>query len=153
MGTNFYCRKIDRKHRKMFSKDLSALNEHISLNIDNPEINLLEEVNRFISDYRDFEKEIHLGKRSYGWQFLWDYHDGKYFNSNLNSIKEFLSQDGIIIYDEYENFYEVEQLFNDELSNCLYKDAMHDDGMDGKYSEYYFKSEDGLRFSKFEDFG
>ena len=153
MGTNFYCRKIDRKHRKMFSKDLSALNEHISLNIDNPEINLLEEVNRFISDYRDFEKEIHLGKRSYGCQFLWDYHDGKYFNSNLNSIKEFLSQDDIIIHDEYGNFYEVEQLFNDELANCLYKDAMHDDGMDGEYSEYYFKSEDGLRFSKFEDFG
>ena len=152
MGTNFYCRKIDRKHRKMFSKDLSALNEHISLNIDNPEINLLEEVNRFISDYRDFEKEIHLGKRSYGWQFLWDYHDGKYFNSNLDSIKEFLSQDDIIIYDEYENFYEVEQLFNDELSDCLYKDAIHDDGMGGEYSKYFFKSEDGLRFSKFEDF-
>ena len=24
MGTNFYCRKIDRKHRKMFSKDFSV---------------------------------------------------------------------------------------------------------------------------------
>ena len=152
MGTNFYCRKIDRKYRKMFSKDLSALNEYILLNINNPKINLLEEVNRFISDYCDFEKEIHLGKRSYGWQFLWDYHDGKYFNSNLDSIKEFLSQDDIIIYDEYENFYEVEQLFNDELSDCLYKDAIHDDGMGGEYSKYFFKSEDGLRFSKFEDF-
>ena len=152
MGTNFYCRKIDRKHRKMFSKDLSALNEHISLNIDNPEINLLEEVNKFILDYRDLEKEIHLGKRSYGWQFLWDYHNGKYFNPDLNSIKKFLSQDDIIIYDEYENFYEVEQLFNDELSDCLYKDAIHDDGMGGEYSKYFFKSEDGLRFSKFEDF-
>ena len=41
MGTNFYCRKIDRKYRNMFYKDLSALNEHISLNIDNPEINYL----------------------------------------------------------------------------------------------------------------
>ena len=153
MGTNFYCRKIDRKHRKMFSKDLSALNEHISLNIDNPEINLLKEVNKFILDYRDLEKEIHLGKRSYGWQFLWDYHNGKYFNPDLNSIKKFLSQDDIIIYDEYENFYEVEQLFNDELSDCLYKDAIHDDGMGGEYSKYFFKSEDGLRFSKFEDFG
>ena len=152
MGTNFYCRKIDRKYRKMFSKDLSALNEHISLNIDNPEINFLEEVNKFILDYYNLEKEIHLGKRSYGWQFLWDYHNGKYFNPDLNSIKKFLSQDDIIIYDEYENFYEVEQLFNDELASCLYKDAMHDDGMDGEYSGYYFKSEDGLRFSKFEDF-
>ena len=153
MGTNFYCRKIDKKHRNMFSKDLSALNEYILLNINNPKINLLEEVNKFISDYCDFEKEIHLGKRSYGWQFLWDYHNGKYFNPNLDSIKEFLSQDDIIIYDEYENFYEVEQLFNDELSDCLYKDAIHDDGMGGEYSKYFFKSEDGLRFSKFEDFG
>ena len=152
MGTNFYCRKIDRKYRKMFSKDLSTLNEYVLLNINNPKINLLEEVNRFISDYCDFEKEIHLGKRSYGWQFLWDYHNGRYFNPNLYSIKEFLSQDDIIIYDEYENFYEVEQLFNDELSDCLYKDAIHDDGMSGEYSKYFFKSEDGLRFSKFEDF-
>ena len=152
MGTNFYCRKIDRKYRKMFSKDLSALNEYILLNINNPKINLLEEVNKFISDYCDFEKEIHLGKRSYGWQFLWDYHNGRYFNPNLYSIKEFLSQDDIIIYDEYENFYKVEQLFNDELSDCLYKDAIHDDGMGGEYSKYFFKSEDGLRFSKFEDF-
>lgn len=152
MGTNFYCRKIDRKYRKIFSKDLSALNEYILLNINNPKINLLEEVNKFISDYCDFEKEIHLGKRSYGWQFLWDYHNGRYFNPNLYSIKEFLSQDDIIIYDEYENFYKVEQLFNDELSDCLYKDAIHDDGMGGEYSKYFFKSEDGLRFSKFEDF-
>ena len=152
MGTNFYCRKIDRKHRKMFSKDLSALNEHISLNIDNPEINLLEEMNKFILDYSDLEKEIHLGKRSYGWQFLWDYHNGKYFNPSLESIKGFLLQKDIVIYDDYGNFYTVDQLFNDEIANCLYKDAMHDDGMDGEYSEYYFKSEDGLRFSKFEDF-
>ena len=95
MGTNFYCRKIDKKHRKMFSKDLSALNEYILLNINNPKINLLEEVNKFISDYCDFEKEIHLGKRSYGWQFLWDYHDGKYFNSNLFYFNFFAS---LIIY-------------------------------------------------------
>ena len=153
MGTNFYCRKIDRKHRKMFSKDLSALNEHILLNIDNPEINLLEEVNKFILDYYNLEKEIHLGKRSYGWQFLWDYHNGKYFNPSLESIKGFLLQKDIVIYDDYGNFYTVDQLFNDEIANCLYKDAMHDDGMDGEYSEYYFKSEDGLRFSKFKDFG
>lgn len=153
MGTNFYCRKINRKHRKMFSDDLNELSQYITYNIDNTELDLVEKVTEFIESNSDLEKEIHLGKRSYGWQFLWDYHDGKYFNSNLDSIKEFLSQDDIVIYDEYGNFYKVEQLFNDELSNCLYKDAMHNDGMDGEYSEYYFKSEDGLRFSKFENFG
>ena len=83
---------------------------------------------------------------------LWDYHNGKYFNPSLESIKGFLLQKNIVIYDEYGNFYTVDQLFNDEIANCLYKDAMHDDGMDGEYSKYFFKSEDGLRFSKFEDF-
>ena len=152
MGTNFYCRKIDKKRRKEFSDSLNELSQYITYNIDDPKLDLVEEVKDFLESNSELEEEIHLGKRSYGWQFLWDYHDGKYFNSNLDSIKEFLSQDDIIIYDEYGNFYEVEQLFNDELANCLYKDAMHDDGMDGEYSEYYFKSEDGLRFSKFKDF-
>lgn len=152
MGTNFYCKKLDKKHRKEFFDDLNELSQYITYNIDNIELDLVEKVKEFIESNSDLEEEIHLGKRSYGWQFLWDYHDGKYFNSNLDSIKEFLSQDDIIIYDEYGNFYEVEQLFNDELANCLYKDATHNDGMDGEYSEYYFKSEDGLRFSKFEDF-
>lgn len=152
MGTNFYCKKLDKKYRKEFSNDLNELSQYITYNIDNIELDLVEKVKEFIESNSDLEEEIHLGKRSYGWQFLWDYHDGKYFNSNLDSIKEFLSQDDIIIYDEYGNFYEVEQLFNDELANCLYKDATHNDGMDGEYSEYYFKSEDGLRFSKFKDF-
>lgn len=152
MGTNFYCRKINRERRKMFYKDLSALNEHIRLNVDNLEINFLEEVDKFMLDYYDFEREIHLGKRSYGWQFLWDYHNGKYFNPSLESIKGFLLQKDIVIYDEYGNFYTVDQLFNNEIANCLYKDSMHDDGMNGEYSKYYFKSEDGLRFSKFEGF-
>lgn len=152
MGTNFYCKKINKKRRKEFSDSLNELSQYITYNIDNIELDLVEKVKEFIESNSDLEEEIHLGKRSYGWQFLWDYHNGKYFNSNLDSIKEFLSQDDIIIYDEYGNFYEVEQLFNNELANCLYKDATHNDGMDGEYSEYYFKSEDGLRFSKFEDF-
>lgn len=153
MGTNFYCRKINRKHRKMFSDDLNELSQYITYNIDNIELDLVEKVKEFIESNSDLEEEIHLGKRSYGWQFLWDYHNGKYFKPNLESIKNFLSQDDITIYNEYGEHFTVDQLFNDELSNCLYKDSTHDDGMNGEYSEYYFKSEDGLRFSKFEDFG
>ena len=47
-----------------------------------------------------------------------------------------MSQDDRAIYD-----------YN-KMVECL----VHDDGMDGEYSKYFFKSEDGLRFSKFEDF-
>lgn len=152
MGTNFYCKKLDKKHRKEFSDDLNELSQYITYNIDNIELDLVEKVKEFIESNSDLEEEIHLGKRSYGWQFLWDYHNGKYFKPNLESIKNFLSQDNIAIYNEYGEHFTVDQLFNDELNNSLYKDSTHDDGMNGGYSEYYFKSEDGLRFSKFEDF-
>lgn len=152
MGTNFYCKKINKKRRKEFSDSLNELSQYITYNIDNTELDLVEKVKEFIESNSDLEEEIHLGKRSYGWQFLWDYHDGKYFKPNLESIKNFLSQDDIAIYNEYGEHFTVDQLFNDELNNSLYKDSTHDDGMNGGYSEYYFKSEDGLRFSKFEDF-
>lgn len=152
MGTNFYCKKLNKKRRKEFSDSLNELSQYITYNIDNTELDLVEKVKEFIESNSDLEEEIHLGKRSYGWQFLWDYHNGKYFKPNLESIKNFLSQDDIVIYDEYGEHFTVDQLFNDELNNSLYKDSTHDDGMNGGYSEYYFKSEDGLRFSKFEDF-
>lgn len=152
MGTNFYCKKLNKKRRKEFSDSLNELSQYITYNIDNTELDLVEKVKEFIESNSDLEEEIHLGKRSYGWQFLWDYHNGKYFKPNLESIKNFLSQDDIAIYNEYGEHFTVDQLFNDELNNSLYKDSTHDDGMNGGYSEYYFKSEDGLRFSKFEDF-
>lgn len=151
MGTNFYCKKIDRKRREEFSENLDYLCSYIKHKINDPCIDLKEKIQEFLEDNFEFEQEIHLGKRSYGWQFLWDYHNGKYFNPNLESIKGFLLQKDIVIYDEYGNFYTTDQLFNDEIASCLYKDSMHDDGMNGEYAEYYFKS-DGLRFSKFEDF-
>ena len=75
-----------------------------------------------------------------------------FLTCSVESIKNFLSQDDIAIYNEYGEHFTVDQLFKDELNNSLYKDSTHDDGMNGGYSEYYFKSEDGLRFSKFEDF-
>lgn len=71
--------------------------------------------------------EIHLGKRSGGWQFLWNHNDLKYYNPDLKSIKEFLEENEGIIYDEYGDFYTVEQFFNEEIKNCLYKDSNHVD--------------------------
>ena len=151
MGTNFYCKEINKKKRKKFSDDLNDLSNYISHHVDNPEIDLKKKVEEFLDDNEEFEKKIHLGKRSYGWQFLWDYHNGLYFQSNLESIKKFLSQKNIVIYDEYGKYFTVDQFFNQEIAYSLYKKDNLDDGMSGPYSSHYFIS-DKLRFSKFEDF-
>ena len=112
-------------------------------------------INDFLWDNRDLEQEIHLGKRSYGWQFLWDYHNGIYFQPTLESIKKFLSQDELVIYDEYGEKFTLDQFINEEVGSSLYKDKNHTDGLGDPslidWHKYYFTN-DGLRFSKYEDF-
>jgi hypothetical protein len=107
---------------------------------------------------------VHLGKRSYGWQFLWDYHEGKFFKDNLQSIQEYLKNGGGEIQDECGEKITIDDFFNDEIKSCLYKDDTHDtlesyyakDPTRNKWgvrpSREEFISKDGLRFSKNEDF-
>ena len=149
MGTNFFCvEKISRKQR---SKIKSLLREYIGL-VDKVDTacdfhELHSKYNKMISDI--IPERVHLGKRSYGWQFLWDYHDGRYFKANLESIKKFL-KDKIIV-DEYGEVFSLDQFLNEEIADYLYN-------TDGKLYDcvellpsYYFIS-DGLRFSKSENF-
>ena len=149
MGTNFFCvEKISRKQR---SKIKSLLREYIGL-VDKVDTacdfhELHSKYNKMISDI--IPERVHLGKRSYGWQFLWDYHDGRYFKANLESIKKFLKDK--IIFDENKEVFSLDQFLNEEIADYLYN-------TDGKLYDcvellpsYYFIS-DGLRFSKSEDF-
>lgn len=64
---------------------------------------------------------IHLGKRSCGWQFLWNHNNGKYYDVNIGSIKEFLESPGPIM-DEYGEKFTVEEFLEDELKNALWGD-------------------------------
>lgn len=95
-------------------------------------------------DYSDLEKlkhrihkvvtEIHLGKRSAGWQFLWNHNDLKYYNPDLESIQKFLKETEGTIKDDYGQVYTYEELFK-EIEGCLYED---DDHMTAKiFSEKY----------------
>lgn len=150
MGTNFYCKKpISKKNREMVVEQLNALIKEVENECNN--INLQD----IILDYGEnietlLPERIHLGKRSHGWQFLWNYHNGKYFDANLNSIKVFLEDK--IIYNEYGRVFSLDGFLNEELGKCLYnKDGKLDDGMNGNYRRDFFLS-NGLRFSKFENF-
>lgn len=105
--------------------------------------------------------EIHLGKRSCGWQFHWQCQPD-YYAENLESIKQFLSKDNIEIYDEYGEHFTLGQFINEEIGDAMYCDENHVNGNTyyDKYpnekryynvDEFEHTSKDGLRFSK-EDF-
>ena len=156
MGTNFYCRRINKEKRDELKLKFNELYEELLKSIDDIDLDFKTILNNFIWDNKDLEQEIHLGKRSAGWQFLWDYHDGIYFKPTLASIKEFLSDKDLIIYDEYGKQYSVDEFFT-EIGPWLYNDEHHIDGSEpGKHNIYdwntHFFASDGLRFSKFEDF-
>ena len=158
MGTNFYAiEKISKNKRtKLIGLAYNMLddfenNENITQAWEEYQESITEEL----------PKPIHLGKRSAGWQFLWDYpaiYNGMFkthfwemnneYKINLNTIKEFLKDK--IIFDEYENKYTLDS-FLEEIKNVLYKTDDLDDGMNGEYSTQYFIS-DGLRFSRFTGF-
>lgn len=87
MGTNYYARIIPSKERKEKLKTL----------IDNN--NFLEIEEEYKSLYVD--AEIHLGKRSGGWKFLFNPNHEKYYKLTKESLYNFLNREDIIIYDEY----------------------------------------------------
>ena len=158
MGTNFYAiEKISREKRDKIINLTS--NMLIDFEYNDNITKTWEEYQESIT--KELPKPIHLGKRSAGWQFLWDYpaiYNGMFkthfwemnneYEINLNTIKEFLKDK--IIFDEYENKYTLDS-FLEEIKNVLYKTDDLDDGMNGEYSTQYFIS-NGLRFSRFTGF-
>lgn len=158
MGTNFYAiEKISREKRDK----IVSLTSNMLTDLKNNEniFTIWENYQEKITS--ELPKPIHLGKRSAGWQFLWDYpaiYNGMFkthfwelnneYKINLNTIKKFLKDK--IILDEYENRYTLDS-FLEEIKDVLYKTDDLDDGMNGEYSTQYFIS-DGLRFSRFTDF-
>lgn len=111
MGTNFYCKtKFTTKQRDKVINSLESIIRNLknnNFNEDNLIVNIIN-ATEVIS-----KSIIHLGKRSAGWQFLWDYHDGKYFKPTLESIKDFLKDKDI--FNEYDEHFTLEQFINNEL--------------------------------------
>ena len=101
--------------------------------------------------------KIHLGKRSQGWKFCWNFHDNEYYNDKA-SLEEFVKSGRVI--DEY----------GDELSADVFLQMAYEwcpDGWDSqKYHEEHPESRiswidysmhrdryvDGLRISSSKDF-
>lgn len=112
MGTNFYAvlpvkKRTTNKLRKLASKlDTQQL------------INLEDEMYDIHQDLKCYK--VHLGKRSYGWAFLWDANDLKYYEPTLASIKKFIDDNHAKIIDEYGEEFTWDQFINDEIKHCLH---------------------------------
>lgn len=87
MGTNYYARILPTKERKEKLKKL----------IDEDKLD--EIANLYQELYVD--SEIHLGKRSAGWRFLFNPNYEKYYPLTKEGLLNFLKQNNIIIYNEY----------------------------------------------------
>ena len=112
MGTNFYAvlpvkKRTTNKLRELADK-LDA-------------VQYIDAEGEMYDIIRDLKcHEIHLGKRSYGWAFLWDANDLKYYEPTLASIKKFIDDNHAKIIDEYGEEFTWDQFINDEIKHCLH---------------------------------
>ena len=154
MGTNYYA---IRKLPKSIKGKICDLLEN----------DLYDEA-KSLFDY-NYEK-IHIGKQSYGWKFLFNYNNFKYYNLNKESIDKFLKNEDIQLCNEYNDKIEVNEFWDMVESNrekmdnrTYYKDSVNlpfilmaehvpyelKDKYDVECYEFY---SDGLRFSSTTEF-
>lgn len=101
--------------------------------------------------------KVHLGKRSSGWKFCWNFHENKYY-SNREELFQFVRSGRVV--DEYGNEVEVEEfiamalgwdgiVFNEEYEK---KQQIEAPGYLPHGPRYHDKEVDGLRVSSSTDF-
>lgn len=143
MGTNFYARRLPTEEERILIQE--RLSKYLTGESNDSDI------------WQDCDNlnSIHLGKRSSGWQFHWQ--TSNFYEQNLESIKAFLSRTDVVIYDEYEQIFTVDEFFNEEIGDILYNDPVraingeqYNKMHPSQYNDPSFEwtSEDGLRFSE-----
>jgi hypothetical protein len=148
-------------------------------------LNLVEQINdldiwsseSIMNEFRDIEKgferwsawdefidglKIHIGKRSSGWKFLWNFQDGKFY-TNKEELLKFIRSGRIV--DEYGELQDTEEFIkmalewgqpdgyklNQEYFDEQSKDPNHRP-IFSDMSNYYDKEIDGLRVSSSVEF-
>jgi len=163
MGTNYY--------RIPSDKEMEDRKERLQVRLIGLKLtpDLIESGFRYIenselawdglSPWDEFTSDtvVHLGKRSMGWKFCWNFHDGEYYSTKqelLNFIKS-----GRVV-DEYGVAEPVEEFIQMALTwgepDGLVADAEYFEKNPHRFlsdpSKYYDKEIDGLRVSSSKDF-
>ena len=100
MGTNFFLRKKLNQEQKN-------------------QVICVVENDQYMDAREMLPENIHIGKRSCGWKFLWDVHFFYNYEPNIESLQNWLKS-GIII-DEYGKEFSFDEFWNDELEGWLDK--------------------------------
>lgn len=115
MGTNYYARIIPKEKDKQELKKAIDNNDYYTIT------KLYNELYNELNEYNHKGGEIHLGKASYGWKFLWNsnihsycdvyydednkfipvYKHWKPYELTKESIREFIMREDVEVYDEY----------------------------------------------------
>ena len=76
MGTNIYARiNPPKAEREKFVLKVKAI-------VDSDELFMFSKLDNLLQEYKEEYTEVHLGKCSYGWQFLWAPNPKWYDNTN-----------------------------------------------------------------------
>jgi hypothetical protein len=132
MGTNFYARIIPKEEDKQ--KLIDAINNNQYDIIED----LASELYGRRDDYSGIGNEIHLGRRSGGWKFLWnpnvikvwdseacDYAYNYVYPLTKEGITNFVMREDVIITDEYGETQDPKEFLEMAFNWCI-------DGLDGK---------------------
>lgn len=136
MGTNYYARIIPKEEDKQKLKEAIDVNDYDTIK------DMVADMYHSLDEYTHKGGEIHLGKSSCGWKFLWnsnvhEYCDGYFDETNhfipvykywkpyeptKEGITNFVMREDIIIYDEYEEIQDKQEFldyaFNKEGIDC-----------------------------------
>ena len=97
MGTNFYCKRIPTQEQ---------LNSIAKLVVS-------KQIDEAIDKLNEANERIHICKCSCGWQVGFDHNNGEYYQATRKSLEEFLSQPGMVIFDEYNNEYTYDEFWKE----------------------------------------
>ena len=141
MGTNYYIiRKATREDKKKFHEM-----------IDNEQYEELQ------NELYLFEKQnkIHVGKSSYGWKFLFDANNFKYYDKNEKSVWKWLKDNENDLYNEYGkkiSFDEFKKMVESKQNDMDYMDYQIKYNEPDPYLTIYDYYIGNLRFSSTTDF-
>ena len=164
MGTNYYRipteQEVERRKLKLQSRirtmpmSASAVERDFRY-IDNPEDEWSQ-----LNPWDEFVEgtNIHLGKRSSGWKFCWNFHKDKYYSSKEELIQFVLSGRVVNEYGEEmdpQEFLEMAFAWGEPdglVADKEYFDTTEHHSWMSNPSDYYDKEIDGLRVSSSTEF-